>query len=174
LHLPKTGIEVHDTIWRNFAMSEKIRADLYYLLEKQKALQLFDSAWRSQELIARSFLINSDDITPKDSLTLIGRRLVSTGRKAGYVYFFKHKSGYGTSKDWVISYAGIQPVDTAAIASRPDFVKVGVDKIYPGDNLDEVMDKHANGLRKMYRKRFSGMDEDMMVDFEEYYEEFEF
>jgi hypothetical protein len=171
LFLDGKGVAVPDSVWKGFASNPQIRVDFYRQLGKSGKTNLFDTTWLNQQAFAESFLIVSEELNEKDSLTFLERRFISTSRKSGYVYFYKYKTGYGSDRDWVIGLVGIQPEDTMQVHPKPDVIKTDVEKIYFGDNISELIDKQMKDLRKLHRKRFQNMSDNFGYEDFMFYEE---
>lgn len=154
-HLYSNDIEFHDSIWASFVKNPKMRTDVYRFLDEAEALHLFDSTYHNQLAFAESFINIRRDLVDADSLTFLDKRFIDISGKSGYVYFFKHKSGFGRNRDWVISVVGIQPEDTTMVDPLLDFIRLNVETIYIDDNVDELIDEQLKELRKHNRKRFT-------------------
>ncbi|HRZ43083.1 MAG TPA: TraB/GumN family protein [Bacteroidales bacterium] len=167
LYLAKKGRQPADSLHLEFIRDPRIRLD-YYRMRKESGLDFQDSTKQfTQQSIAESMLYREVDAEESDSITYVGKRFIHTPRREGYVCFFKYRSGYGSDKDWYLGAVGIQPADTLEISVKPDFLLTEAERIFPGDDLEKLMDKMVTTqFRKLYRKRFSDPS-----SYETYYEE---
>ncbi len=165
-----TGKSIEDTVLKTFAKDPRIRIDFYQMLKKMELLQRFDTTYMYQQAFSESMIIRAEKLNEEDSLQFLQKRYIKTSRKNGYVYFYKHKAGYGKDKYWVISFVGIQPEDTLQLSTKSDILKTEVDRIYIQDDIDKVIDDQMKALRKLYRKRFDSYYNDYEDD-EPYWEE---
>ncbi|MFO7721768.1 MAG: TraB/GumN family protein [Bacteroidales bacterium] len=179
MFLAGKGYRVPDSLWKGFAENPIVRIDFYKKLENAKTLEYFDTTWLNQRAFAESFIHISETLNEKDSLTFVERRWISTARKSGYVYCYKYKTGYGNERYWTLALVGIQPEDTLQVSTKVDLIKTEVERIYPDDDISELIDKQMKNLRKLHRKRFQntgggydygyyGYDEDEMIWEEDY------
>jgi hypothetical protein len=166
LYLTEKGETVHDSIWKNLSADPKTRTVLYRELHRIKATHLFDTTYLSPQYFAESYYTIGERVKPADSLTYLGLRHISTPLTSGSVYFYKVKSGYGSDKDWYIGLAGVISDSTSMLHRRPEMITETDEKIFPGDDIEELIDKQMKKLRKLHRKRFSNYDD---YDFDESY-----
>jgi hypothetical protein len=173
LYMTEKGETVHDSIWKSLASDPKTRTVLYRELHRIKATHLFDTTYLTPQHFAEGYYTISERVTPDDSLTYLGFRHISTPLSTGRMYFYKVKSGYGTDKDWYIGVVGIISDSTGLWHRRPVVVSETDEQIFPGDNIEELIDKQMKKLRKLHRKRFSTYN-DYGYDEEYYLEEIGF
>jgi uncharacterized protein YbaP (TraB family) len=123
---------------------------LYNKLEKIDRVDLFPVAFKNQELFSKSILYRSGFNFAKDSIEFIEKRIVTTKKEDGYVYFFKSKKK--KADKWSIDYVGIQPTDTAKVNLDESVQESGV-TILKGKDISEIIDEEIKKIEIIGHKR---------------------
>jgi hypothetical protein len=109
------GQAVPDSLFMNFAKQDEYRSRLYADLEKIKKLDKFPAAYKNQQDIARSLLLDEETIGLKpDSIVFVDKLAITYENKKGWVYFFKYKQ-QRDDDFWQLEASGMQPEDLTAI-----------------------------------------------------------
>lgn len=116
---------VPDSLFVNFAKQDKYRADLYKKLKEINKLNRFPDEWKSQFLIAKSFLVRMSNYDKIDSLEFISTTTAKVKSELGTVYFFKYR--VKKTDEWKIAMSGLQPINENELSANTD-VTVYTDK----------------------------------------------
>ncbi|WP_153796332.1 TraB/GumN family protein [Foetidibacter luteolus] len=166
---------VSDSVFNSIASSDNNRVRLYRILKQAGQLNKMPAAFATQAEIARAQLKSAMRYNSKDTLVYIDRIKTTGAKYNGWAYFFRYKDKDDT--EWKIAMSGLQPLDTAEIATDDDEIseKKGLassdftqytDEIYtPGQPVKPILQKILKealyGTResasRFYRK---GDDED--------------
>ncbi len=115
LVLLKNRQQVADSLTRELAANDQLRAKLYAALEKMKRPNLFPAIFKKQEAMARSVLAGIKGYDKIDSISLVGKETVTANGKKGIVYFFKYR--VKPEDDWKIGISGMQPENIHEVSS---------------------------------------------------------
>jgi hypothetical protein len=105
--LLKNSRPVSDSLFTNIAAKDNLRGKLYAALEDAKQLNKFPAKYKTQEDMARSFLLMDKSFDKVDSVVLMGKQKTAYKNKKGTVYFFKYR--VKKDDDWKIGISGLQP-----------------------------------------------------------------
>ncbi|MBV9986998.1 MAG: TraB/GumN family protein [Chitinophagaceae bacterium] len=144
LALARINKPVPDSIWNLVAANDQYRLPLYERLEKMKKLQFFPTAYRNQEAMSRSVMVNSRAFFRAAEIQSMGKRYVETKKGNGYVYLFKYR--LQKQGDWLIGLAGIQPSDTAQVNTDRSMVNMNNRKLLTNGTEQEQYDKLVRQL----------------------------
>jgi uncharacterized protein YbaP (TraB family) len=152
--LVRNNKPVPDSLFQKFASLDEYRSDLYRDLQKMKKIEKFPIAFKKQELIARSLLINSGALYGKlDTLVLVDKLPLTYKNQKGFVYFFKYKR----MKDdisWELGSVGMQPEDISLVdVENDDFTELEKRKLENDRPIREQLEKVLKEL--LYEKRTS-------------------
>ncbi len=111
---------VPDSIFNNLAQQDKYRAYLYRKLKAINRLDRFPEAYKSQFLIAKSFLVAASSYDKLDSLEYISKINTSIKSEPGVVYFFRYR--VKKTDEWKIAVSGLQPLAENEISTDDDLV----------------------------------------------------
>lgn len=113
--LIKNKKPVPDSVLNNIASKDAYRSKLLKALEAIHRVEMFPAKYKTQELIARSLLL--DDAGKQESVQVepAGKTLVNVKGKKGYVYFFKYK--LYRDDNWKIGLSGPQPEDLKSVST---------------------------------------------------------
>ena len=145
--LATNHIPVADSIFNFFAEKDKYRSGLYMLLQENKILSLFPSAYNHQEAIARSLLVNVKNYNKVDSVVLVGKQTVTYRFKKGVVYFFKYR--IKADDEWKIGISGMQPENKKEVSVEDKFIVMTDKKIKTTEN--EMSQFQVQLKRYMFR-----------------------
>ena len=120
--LLRQGRLVADSILRNLASDDAYRGRLYQKLADVGKTQLFPAAWLSQELAARSLLVNASRANELADIQLVGKEPAQFRAMKGTVYFFKYK--VNKDDDWLMGVSGIQPSGEKGVSTDDTFVSL--------------------------------------------------
>ncbi len=112
--------DVADSIFNNLAEQDKYRAFLYKKLKEINRLDRFPEAYKTQFLIAKSFLVAASNYDKMDSLEYISKTNTSIKSEPGVVYFFRYR--IKKTDEWKIAVSGLQPFDEKEISVDDDLV----------------------------------------------------
>ncbi|HEY5407315.1 MAG TPA: TraB/GumN family protein [Ginsengibacter sp.] len=141
--LLRNKINVPDSILLSLAKSDKYRADFYEEVKKNKLEEKFPMAYRNQQEIAKSILVNEGN-NDMDSVQFVSNTTVDYNGSKGLVYFFKYR--VKKDDDWKMGISGIQPLNKDEINTTSQLTKLTDKKI----NDDESVDiQFQNELYKM-------------------------
>lgn len=113
--------EVPDSIFNNLAAQDKYRADLYAMLKFINRLDRFPATYKTQYLIAKSFLVAASTYDKMDSLAYISKINTSIKSEPGVVYFFRYR--VKKTDEWKIAVSGLQPLEEQNISVDDDLVR---------------------------------------------------
>ena len=120
--MAKAKKPVADSIWQTLALTDKYRVLLLKNLEQINRKDLFPKKAANQEAIAKSLLLNDKGEDKFQSLELVSRQIINTGKDTGYVYFFKYK--ISKDDDWKIGISGLQPADSKEVSVNDEVTKM--------------------------------------------------
>jgi uncharacterized protein YbaP (TraB family) len=150
LALAKIDKKVPDSTWSLIAASDQYRLVLYERLDKMKKLQLFPAAYKNQEAISKSIMVNSRGFMRASEIQPMGRKYVETKKNKGYVYLFKYR--LQKQGDWLIGIAGVQPTDSTEISLDRSIVNMNNKKLLTNGTEQEQYDKMVKQLVISKRK----------------------
>lgn len=156
--LLKNGHSVPDSIWTAIAAKDQYRIRLYKRLETIKRLDVFPAAYKTQELLAKSLLLNETGYEKFNDIALLDKQIVKTKDTTGYVYFFQYK--LKKDDDWKLGISGVQPLNLKAVNSNDDLVKLTDKKVKEGAELKDQMDEQLHRLLLSGRKSAQRFYED--------------
>jgi hypothetical protein len=119
-----------------------------------KKLDKFPVAFKKQELIARSLLVNSGEVYGKfDTLVYVDKLPVSYKNKKGFVYFFKYKR-MKDDASWELASVGMQPESMSEVDVENDhFTELEKRKLENDKPVREQLEKVLKEL--LYAKHVS-------------------
>lgn len=140
----RNNMPVHDTILPSVAEKDQYRASLLRDLEDINKAHLFPAAFKKQEDIARSLLLEESSNEKFFDVKLVGKRKVQVKNDKGWVYFFKYK--LKKEDDWKIGISGIQPDSLQKVSSNSVLVSL-TDKKLNGEGTEmEQFEKQMKRL----------------------------
>ncbi len=151
LLLLKNKVPVADSILQKLALTDENRSTLYEGLEEINRLDKFPGAFKNQQALARSFLVEEAAADDKiDSVVFVDTASVFVGGEKGLVYFFKYK--LLKTENWKIGISGVQPADGKSVSSTNLLTtltnkKIGFDKPAT-DQFQEQLQKLLFSLHK--------------------------
>ncbi len=113
--------EVPDSIFYNLASQDKYRAFLYRKLKYINRLDRFPEVYKTQYLIAKSFLVAYSGYDKMDSLEYISKTNTSIKSEPGVAYFFRYR--IKKTDEWKIALSGLQPLNEREISVDDDLVR---------------------------------------------------
>lgn len=105
-----------DSVLTNLAEKDDYRIKLYRSLEKAKLKDHFPTAYKSQEAIAKSFILRASETQKFADIKLVSKKKIQLKKKEGYVFFFKYKKK--KDGEWLMGICGTQPVNEKEINSE--------------------------------------------------------
>jgi uncharacterized protein YbaP (TraB family) len=142
---------VPDSLFQKFAALDEYRSDLYSDLKKIKKEEKFPAAYKKQEWIARSLLVNSGQLYGKmDTLSFIDKLPVEYKNKKGFVYFFKYKRMKDDAA-WQLASVGMQPADLTQVdVENDEFTEMEKRKLETDEPVGQQL---ANALKEMLNSK---------------------
>ncbi len=142
---------VPDSLFQKFAALDEYRSDLYSDLKKMKKEEKFPAAYRKQEWITRSLLVNSGQLYGKmDTLAFIDKLPVEYKNKKGFVYFFKYKRMKDDAA-WQLASVGMQPEDLNQVdVENDDFTEMEKRKL---ESDEPVAEQLTNALKEILNSK---------------------
>ncbi|HBS87479.1 MAG: hypothetical protein A2W91_00565 [Bacteroidetes bacterium GWF2_38_335] len=150
--MAKNQIPVNDTVWSYYLKKDNFRVTAYKEMKKLKLESKIDNSLITQENIAKSIVLSSFNLTPKDTIVFLGKRETSSKGKKGNVYFFKTK--FEADKFWTLLYTGFQPSDTTQISAESDF-EYTYDRLNQLKSVEEQIDEKIEEIYLLGRQRVS-------------------
>lgn len=134
---------VPDSFYTRYAKLDEYRSRLYGDLENIKQTDKIPAAYKTQELIARSLLLERKGSYDKpDSVVFLGKLPVTYEKKKGWVYFFKYKKARDDNF-WQLGSVGMQP-------EKMDSIDIKNDDFYSDDDrklkTDEAVDSQLQRM----------------------------
>ncbi|MBK8520476.1 MAG: TraB/GumN family protein [Chitinophagaceae bacterium] len=133
----RNKIPVADSILTKLAADDQYRSRLYTKLEKAKRLDKFPATCKTQQDIARSFLLTDKNYNKVDSVVFIKKQPVTYLDKKGVVYFYKYR--VNKEDDWKIGISGLQPENENNIFTDDKLTTMTDKKIKNDVPLDEQL-----------------------------------
>ena len=130
---------VPDTLLNYIASNDQYRSVLYDRLEKLQQLSLFPVAYKTQEAMSRSLMVNNRNYFRAVDIKTVGSQFVRTKRTSGYVYFFKfqvQKQG-----DWLMGISGIQPAEKDSVNLDRSIIVMDMRKLVTNGTEPEQFEK---------------------------------
>ncbi|MEO6548148.1 MAG: TraB/GumN family protein [Ferruginibacter sp.] len=121
---------VADSVFNSLAEKDKWRGQLYKKLEQINRLDKFPSRFKTQLLMARSYLVEDKDFNSIDSIVFISKQRLAVEGKNGFVYFFKYR--VKNDDDWKMGLSGLQPEKGTEVSSNSSLSAMTEKKIKPG------------------------------------------
>jgi hypothetical protein len=120
-------------------------------LKKIKKEEKFPAAYKKQEWIARSLLVNSGQLYGKmDTLSFIDKLPVEYKNKKGFVYFFKYKRMKDDAA-WQLASVGMQPADLTQVdVENDEFTEMEKRKLETDEPVGQQL---ANALKEMLNSK---------------------
>lgn len=135
----KNNHPVPDSILNTIAADDKYRSSFYYQLKKYQLENKFPTAYRSQNLMARSALMEMSSKNNIDSMVFLKRVKSVYKNDSGNVYFFKYR--IKKEDPWKMAFSGLQPLDTTKVATGYEFTRF-TDKVFDAQSTEgEQMEK---------------------------------
>ena len=135
---------VADSILYALAADDKYRSKLYIQLEKAGRLDIFPAKFKTQQLIAKSFLIPLSKYQEIDSVVFLKKLPVAYYSNNGMVYCFKYK--IDKTNDWKIGFSGLQPLAEKQISTDNKLTTLTDKNLNTATGLDEQL---QNELKKL-------------------------
>jgi uncharacterized protein YbaP (TraB family) len=131
------GRAVADTVINKLASKDQYRSWIYSLLKEEGLEKKFPIENLDQTSMAKAMLLESVASKTKlpDSMEYVGKEWVNTGRRKGYIYYFKYKED--KKDDWQMALSGIQPTDGQSVSVDEGYVKKTGRKIKAGKDILE-------------------------------------
>lgn len=141
---------VADSIIGALAATDPYRGRLLKDLERIQQGDRFPHRYRTQEDIARSFLVGSHGDDDFADIQLVDKTTLSFKESKGYVYYFKYK--INKDDDWQMGISGIQPLNKKDVNTSPEFVLLSGKKIKADTPVREQFDRQLKRLVFSRRK----------------------
>jgi uncharacterized protein YbaP (TraB family) len=107
----KLGMKVDTAKINEVLRDTSYRAWTYNRMDEEEMLNYFPGHI-NQEDMAFSVLYSSGYNNEEDTVAFIRKVKVNTGKEEGYVYFYKRKTE--KTKNWMVDYVGIMPLEETA------------------------------------------------------------
>lgn len=145
----KLGLDVDTSKINEVANDIEYRIWAYNRLKSEEMTEYFTPTL-SQEDMAFALLYNKGYDEEEDTVAFLKKIKVDNGKETGYVYFFKRKTE--KTKNWMIDYVGLQPID------ETQFNTVGADKklglsVRNDDEIELTIEKTLEIFEMKHRKR---------------------
>ncbi|MEX1003406.1 MAG: TraB/GumN family protein [Crocinitomicaceae bacterium] len=121
----------------------------YNRLEAEEMLSYFP-AEITQEEMAFSLLYNTGYDKEKDTVSFVKKVEVDNGKNTGYIYFFKRKTE--DTKNWMIDYVGIQPLEDDQFNTEQQDKKKGL-SVVNDQEMEQTIEKTVTIFELKNRKR---------------------
>ena len=131
------------------AQDIQYRVWVYNRLEDQDMLEFFDTTISQQDM-AFALLYNYGYDEDEDTVAFIKKIKVNNGKDEGFIYFFKRKQE--NTKNWVIDYIGLQPLDDSEFDTYWNDYKKGL-AVRNDDEIDMTIEKTVEIFEMKPRKR---------------------
>ncbi|MCW3094195.1 MAG: lipoprotein [Ferruginibacter sp.] len=141
---------VADSILNGLAREDKWRGKLYKKLEQIKRLDKFPVRFKTQLLLAKSYLVADKDFNSIDSIVFIGKQNLVFQEKKGFVYFFKYR--VKKEDDWKIGLSGLQPEKIAEVSSDNKFAVMTDKKLKPEIPFEEQYNEQLKRVLFTFHK----------------------
>ena len=129
--------EVDDSIFLPLAAKDKLRGLLFSALEKTGRLDKFPTGYKTQLLLAKSYLLMQNEYDKMDSVVFLQKKYTTIKNKSGYVYFFKYR--IKRTDDWKIGISGLQPLNEIVLSSNNEMAFLTDKKIMSNYPLEEQL-----------------------------------
>ncbi|MFT3683184.1 MAG: TraB/GumN family protein [Ferruginibacter sp.] len=142
--LLKNKQQVADSILLSIASKDLLRGKLYSRLEKINRLDKFPAAYKTQQALAKSYLVMEKEYNKIDSAAFISKHHIAYKDKKGFVYFFKYRA----KKDdgWKIGISGLQPEKENEVSSDREFTQMTEKKIKTDEPLEKQLEEQLKKL----------------------------
>jgi uncharacterized protein YbaP (TraB family) len=137
--LLRSGKTVPDSVLTQLAAEDQFRARLFYRMKKNKLLAKFPAKYNNPLDLARSNLVLDKDLEKMDSIVYISKQKVFTGKKSGFVYFFKYR--IKKTDDWKIGLSGLQPENEKEADDDDTFASMTDKKLKTDEPINEQFNK---------------------------------
>jgi len=107
---------VADSILTAIAATDQYRGKLYAALQEIRRPDKFPAQYKTQLLLAKSYLVEDKSYDKIDSVAFIAKQPAAYYDKKGMVYFFKYK--IKKDDDWKIGISGLQPEKPDEVSSN--------------------------------------------------------
>jgi uncharacterized protein YbaP (TraB family) len=154
----RNNIPVADSILLSVAATDQFRASLLRDLELAGKESYFPAAYKKQEDIARSLLLEEKEYEKFADIRLVGRKQVQVKNHSGFVYFFKYK--LKKEDDWKIGISGIQPDSANKVNTNDLLVSMTDKKLNPDTPEAEQFEKQLKRLMFSLRRSSSNFYRD--------------
>ncbi len=135
---------VPDSIFQLLAAKDKQRGLLFYKLEQAGRLDKFPKQYKSQLLLAKSYLVMQNDYDKMDSVAFLKKNRASIKGKTGQLYFFKYR--VKKTDDWKIGISGMQPLAEKELSSNDDMATLTDKKLLLNQPLEEQLDRELKKI----------------------------
>lgn len=106
----RAGRTLPDTLLLHLAKMDEYRYELYQDLKTLKKLSLFPAAYRNQQAIARSRLLDEQRYSKPDTVAFVNKLPLDYKGRSGWVYVFKYKESK-EDNNWKLATVGLLPKD---------------------------------------------------------------
>lgn len=144
IRLLKNNRPVADSVLQQLAADDKTRGALYARLEAIHRTEKFPAAYKTQELLARSYLLNDKAYVKADSIVFIGKQPAGYKNRTGMVYFFKYR--LKKDDDWKIGISGLQPAAETEVSSDDRLVRMTDKKLKEEKPLAEQLQEQLTKI----------------------------
>jgi uncharacterized protein YbaP (TraB family) len=152
--------QIADSILLSIASKDRYRAKLLAELEDIEKVALFPAAYRKQQDIALSLLMNDKGIEKFAAIEFVTKMPVDVKGEKGLVYCFKYK--LKKEDEWQMGISGVQPVNAKEVSSNDDLVKMTDKKLKTDEPIAEQFATQIKRLifeqRKSARNFFTDND----------------
>ena len=145
----KLGMKVDTSTIDSIANDLEYRIWTYNRLKDENVLKYFPSDI-TQEEMAYASLYNYGFDSEEDTAVFIKRVKVSDGKKNGYIYFFKSKKE--NTRNWMVDYTGLQPLNENEFATKKQDYKKGL-SVKSEEEIEKTIEKTIEIFEMSNRKR---------------------
>jgi len=141
---------IADSILQSIASKDRYRAKLLGRLEKINKTNLFPAAYKKQQDIALSLLMNDKGVEKFAAVELVSKQQIVLKGKKGTVYCFKYKMK--KEDDWQMGISGLQPVASNEVSTSSTLVKMTDKKLKQDEPVQEQFATQIKRLIFQQRK----------------------
>ncbi|HEX4850319.1 MAG TPA: hypothetical protein VFV08_05895, partial [Puia sp.] len=140
---------VEDSLLKSLASLDQYRSNLLKRLEEIHREDKFPVSFRSQELIARSQLVQSHSAGEFAAIELVDKKIAQYKNNKGYVYFFKYK--LQNDDEWQIGISGLQPLNSSLVNSNAELVNASGKRL---STSQPVLEQFNTQLKKLIFSKY--------------------
>jgi len=140
LLLTRHDLRVPDSLFLQLAADEEYRYNLYMDLLKLQKPRLFPASFNTQELLAKSSLLNTVSYNTPDSVCYLEKIRTTCKDREGYIYFFKYKQRRD-DPGWKLASVGLAPLDQKKFIFDEDLESL-LEGYYDGFGSDSFYDRY--------------------------------